>query len=213
MKSKPRWRNHGSKISHDHRIGGFNYLILERKTLRGSYTNKNAIIPPQRIKAEQCTRNGRERILEVLQQESWRTLWERIETLMNHHEGPPYTNEWCNVTKVEKNKIMTLPRFRWSPMKRYLTELDTPENKDKRLRKELISWATPEEELKSFDETRIRIMLCLSFIKLNWWQATDLAYHLFLLKGSWRDTEKSTIWSINEGSTGKNSQLNGNTTN
>ena len=39
--------------SHDHRIGGFNYLILERKSLRGSYTNKNAIIPPQRIKEEQ----------------------------------------------------------------------------------------------------------------------------------------------------------------
>ena len=41
------------EISHDHRIGGFNYLILERKTLRDSYTNKNAIIPPQRIKEEQ----------------------------------------------------------------------------------------------------------------------------------------------------------------
>ena len=41
------------EISHDQRIGGFNYLILERKTLRGSYTNKNAIIPPQRIKEEQ----------------------------------------------------------------------------------------------------------------------------------------------------------------
>ena len=41
------------EISHDHRIGGFNYLILEIKSLRDSYTNKNAIIPPQRIKEEQ----------------------------------------------------------------------------------------------------------------------------------------------------------------
>ena len=41
------------EIPHDQRIGGFNYLILERESLRGSYTNKNAIIPPQRIKEEQ----------------------------------------------------------------------------------------------------------------------------------------------------------------
>ena len=46
-------RNHGLQISHDQRIGGFNYLILERKSLRGSYNNKKAIIPPQRIKEEQ----------------------------------------------------------------------------------------------------------------------------------------------------------------
>ena len=41
------------EISPDQRIGGFIYLILERKTLRDSYTNKNVIIPPQRIKEEQ----------------------------------------------------------------------------------------------------------------------------------------------------------------
>ena len=41
------------EITHDHRIGGFNYLILEIKSLRDSYTNKNAIIPPQRIKEEE----------------------------------------------------------------------------------------------------------------------------------------------------------------
>ncbi len=41
------------EISHDQRIGGFNYLMLERKTLRDSYTNKNAITPPQRIKEEE----------------------------------------------------------------------------------------------------------------------------------------------------------------
>ena len=41
------------EISHDQRICGFNYLILERKTLRGSYTNKSAIITPQMIKEEE----------------------------------------------------------------------------------------------------------------------------------------------------------------
>ena len=32
------------------------------------------------------------------------------------------------------------------------------------------------------DEIRIRFIVCLSFIKLNWWQAMDLAYYLFFLK-------------------------------
>ncbi len=41
------------EISHDQRIGEFNYLTVERITLRGSYTSKNAIIPPQRLKEEQ----------------------------------------------------------------------------------------------------------------------------------------------------------------
>ena len=200
------------EISHDQRIGGFNYLILERKTLRGSYTNKNAIIPPQRIKEEQMHLEMQDKKNLRFSNRILKNTWEWIETLMNHHEGPPYTNEWCNDMKVERNKIMTLPRFRWSFTKRYLIELGTSEKEDKHLRKELISWATPEEEFRLL-WTRIRIMLCLSFIKFKWWQPMDLAYHLFLLKESWRDREKSTIWSIIEGSTGKNSQLNGNTTN
>ena len=36
--------------------------------------------------------------------------------------------------------------------------------------------------INHLDETRIRIMLCISFTNLNWWQATDLAYYLFSLK-------------------------------
>ena len=38
---------------------------------------------------------------------------------------------------------------------------------------------TPKERIKHLDETRIRIMLCVSFTNLDWWQATDLAYYLF----------------------------------
>ena len=41
------------EMSHDHTIGGFNYLILEWESLRGSYTDKKAMKPPQRIKEEQ----------------------------------------------------------------------------------------------------------------------------------------------------------------
>ena len=32
------------------------------------------------------------------------------------------------------------------------------------------------KKLDHLDEAIIRIMLCLSFTSLNWWQATDLAY-------------------------------------
>ena len=38
---------------------------------------------------------------------------------------------------------------------------------------------TPEEGINHLDEIRIRIMLCVYFTNLNWWQATDLAYYLF----------------------------------
>ena len=38
---------------------------------------------------------------------------------------------------------------------------------------------TPKEGINHLDEIRIRFIVCLSFIKLNWWQAMDLAYYLF----------------------------------
>ena len=41
------------------------------------------------------------------------------------------------------------------------------------------------KKLDHLDETRIRIILCVSFT--NWWQATDLSYYLFSLKKDWRE--------------------------
>ena len=35
------------------------------------------------------------------------------------------------------------------------------------------------KKLDHLGETKIRIMLCVFFTNLNWWQATDLAYYLF----------------------------------
>ena len=56
----------------------------------------------------------------------------------------------------------------------------TPERRDEQLRTEkLIPLRTPEEGINHLDETRTRIMLCVSFTNINWWQATDLAYYLF----------------------------------
>ena len=41
---------------------------------------------------------------------------------------------------------------------------------------------TPKEGINHLDEIRIRFIVCLSFIKLDRWQAMDLAYYLFFLK-------------------------------
>ena len=38
------------------------------------------------------------------------------------------------------------------------------------------------EEIDHLEEIRIRFIVCLSFIKLNWWQAMDFSYYLFFLK-------------------------------
>ena len=41
---------------------------------------------------------------------------------------------------------------------------------------------TPKEGITHFEEIRIRFIVCLSFIKFNWWQVMDFAYYLFILK-------------------------------
>ena len=38
---------------------------------------------------------------------------------------------------------------------------------------------TPKEGITHLGEIRVRFIVCLSFIKLNWWQAMDLSYYLF----------------------------------
>ena len=60
-------------------------------------------------------------------------------------------------------------------------EIRTPEKKRwKHLELEFIHQEqTPKERINHLDEIRIRFIVCLSFIKLNWWQAMDLAYYLF----------------------------------
>ena len=53
---------------------------------------------------------------------------------------------------------------------------------------------TPKEGINHLEEIRIRFIVCLSFIKFNWWQAKDFAYYLFFLKGLrgiWRKTWES----------------------
>ena len=63
-------------------------------------------------------------------------------------------------------------------------KLGTPEKKRwKHLELEFIHQEqTPKKGINHFEEIRIRFIVCLSFIKLNWWQAMDFAYYLFFLK-------------------------------
>ena len=69
-------------------------------------------------------------------------------------------------------------------------EIWTPEKKRwKHLELEFIHQEqTPKEGITHLDEIRIRFIVCLSFIKLNWWQAMDFAYYLFFLIKDWEVT-------------------------
>ena len=41
---------------------------------------------------------------------------------------------------------------------------------------------TPKKRINHFEEIRIRFIVCLSFIKLNWWQAMDFCILLILVE-------------------------------
>ena len=85
--------------------------------------------------------------------------------------------------KDEKNKIKALRWFRWRFRRNGRGNLNSGKEKMKNLELEFIQHEqTPKEGITHLDGIRIRFIVCLSFIKLNWWQAMDFAYYLFLLK-------------------------------
>ena len=70
-----------------------------------------------------------------------------------------------------------------------IEEIWTPEKNWKHLELEFIQQEqTPKEGINHFEEIRIRFIVCLPFINLDWWQAMDLAYYLFFLKRDWEVT-------------------------
>ena len=80
-----------------------------------------------------------------------------------------------------------------------LEKLGTPKKKMKHLNWEFFPWRTPEEGINHLEETRIRIMLCISFTNLDWWQTTDFTYYFFSLKRikvdiaqTWEDLQPTT---------------------
>ena len=80
-------------------------------------------------------------------------------------------------------------------------EIWTPEKKRwKDLELEFIPQEqTLKEGITHLDEIRIRFIVCLSFIKLNWWPTMDFAYYLFFLKRieKWHIANlRRTSWTI-----------------
>ena len=127
-------------------------------------------------------RIARWRMLELLWKESRWTLREGIKSLMNHHVEPPWRtpiNKGMKRKRNLKHKVNPcndLDESSWW----YNWEILELQESMKHLNWEFTHHEqTPEERIHYLDEARIRIMLCVSFTNLNWWQATDLAYYLF----------------------------------
>ena len=131
-----------------------------------------------------------------------------------NHEEPPWrttvTKGWWDRNEGRKNKIKlcddldgglddmaeeiwTLEKKRWKHLELEFTHQEQ----------------TPKEGINRLDEIRIRFIVCLSFLKLNWWQAMDFAYYLFFLKRieKWHIVNlRRSYWTT--GMTGKNEWIN-----
>ena len=112
-------------------------------------------------------------------------LDELLKNELNHEEPPwrtPYTKGWWDRIKDERIR-WALRWFRWRFWRNGRGNLNSGKEKMKTLGTRIYSSRTNSEGRDySLDEIRIRFIVCLSFIKLNWWQAMDLAYYLFFLK-------------------------------
>ena len=109
-------------------------------------------------------------------------LDELLKSELNHEEPPWRTliNKRIKETKVEKNKIKPCDDLDGGSDEMAEENLNSGKEKMKTLGLEFIHQEqTPKEVINHLDEIRIRFIVCLSFIKLNWWQAMDLAYYLF----------------------------------
>ena len=128
---------------------------------------------------------------------AWRILVSR-EILKNNWRMKGILDEPPCRASIKKsgNKRMIERKRSWKHKVKPCNELDGAsrwynwENLELRKRKR---WNTRTENyfimnnlrkkrINRLDETRIRIMSCLSFTNLNWWQTTDLAYYLFSYK-------------------------------
>ena len=126
---------------------------------------------------------ARWRMLELLWKEYRWTLREGIKSFMNRHVEPPWRtrvirNDQTKGKRSWKHKVNPCNDLDGSP---WQFELGTPGKREDEQLTTRISHCerTPEERIHHLDEARIRIMLCVSFTNLSWWQATDLAYYLF----------------------------------
>ena len=102
--------------------------------------------------------------------------------MKNHHEELRWQKGWWDRMKEERIR-WALWWFRWRFPTRCRGNLNSGKKRWKHLKLEFIHQEqTPKKRINHSDEIRIRFIVCLSFIKLNWWQAMDFAYYLFFLK-------------------------------
>ena len=131
--------------------------------------------------------------------------------MKNHHEELWWQKDDEIEFKDGKNKIKALRWFRWGFRRDGRGKIWTPEKKRwKHLELEFIHQEqTPKKRINHFEEIRIRFIVCLSFTKLNWWQAMDFAYYLFFLKrikGNVAPNLRKSSWTT--GRIGKNEWIN-----
>ena len=123
------------------------------------------------------------KILEILQ----KNLDEHLKNELNREEPAwrtPVTKGWWDRMKEERIR-WALRWFRWRFRRNGRESLNSGKEKMKILGTRIYSSRTNSEEkegITRLDEIRIWFIVCLSFIKLNWWQAMDSSYYLFFLK-------------------------------
>ena len=116
-----------------------------------------------------------------------KNLDEHLRNELNHEEPPwrtPVTKGWRDKMKDERI-IWALWWFIWRFRRDGRGNLNYGKEKMKTLGTRIYSLRTNSKEkegITRLDEIRIRFIVCLSFIKLNWRQAMDFASYLFFLK-------------------------------
>ena len=103
--------------------------------------------------------------------------------MKNHHEELRWQKDDGIEWKMKRIRLKPcddldgdsdeMPEGIWTPEKKRWKHLELEFNPHKH---------TPKERINHFEEIRIRFIVCLSFIKLNWWPTMDFAYYLFFLK-------------------------------
>ena len=142
--------------------------------------------------------SNKKKILELFQQ----NLDELLKNELNHEEPPwrtPVTKGWRDRMKGERIR-WALRWFRWRFRQNSRGKFKLWKRKDeKHLELEFIHQEqTLKEGITHLDEIRIRFIVCLSFIKLNWWQTMDFCILLILLGKGLRSNTSQTWEGLHE---------------
>ena len=136
----------------------------ESWNVKGNYQEWHNTISKDKIERI-ALRNARWRMLELLQQESWRTLREWIKSLMNHHVEPPWRTLVIKDDKRKRSwehKVKPCDDLDGASRQDNAENLELRKKVEQHITEKFIPVWTPVERIKHLDETRTRIMLCVS---------------------------------------------------